>query len=52
MVANKLPDRPAEPWRIEPDKLDFEAYGLRCALRRSPLKTWCGYAGIPTGHAL
>lgn len=52
MVASKLPDSPAEPWDTEPDELDFEAYGLSCALRRGPRRTWCGYVGLPTTHPL
>lgn len=38
------------PWENEPDKLDFEASGLTCALRRGPGGHWCGYVAIPEGH--
>ncbi len=41
-----------KPWETEPDELDFEAFGLPCALRRGPVKAWCGYVGIPTKHPL
>lgn len=43
---------PTKPWETEPDELDFEAYGLPCALRRGPVKAWCGYVGIPPKHPL
>lgn len=36
----------------EPDKLDFQSHGLDCALRRGPMKHWCGYVAIPKGHPL
>lgn len=38
------------PWFSEANKVDFEADGLRCALRRGPLGHWCGYVGLPRLH--
>lgn len=40
------------PWTKEPDSADFEAHGLKCALRRGPVGAWCGYVGIPKEHPL
>jgi len=38
------------PWFREANSLDFEADGLKCAMRRGPLGSWCGYVGIPSSH--
>ena len=38
------------PWFTEDNKVDFVADGLRCALRRGPLGSWCGYVAIPKSH--
>jgi hypothetical protein len=38
------------PWWSEDNKVDFEADGLRCAMRRGPLGSWCGYVGVPKEH--
>ena len=39
------------PWENEPDTLDWEHAGLKCAIRRNPhLGHLCGYAGVPLGH--
>lgn len=42
--------RANEPWSQEPDRLDFEADGLKCAMRRGPFGHWCGYVGVPASH--
>lgn len=39
-------------WRIEPNHVDFEAHGLKCAMRRAGRGQWCGYVGVPTSHYL
>ena len=39
------------PWDDEPDADDFEACGLKCAMRRHVDDGhWCGYVGVPDGH--
>lgn len=38
------------PWSSEPDRLEFEASGLPCLLRRNDLGAWCGYVAVPRGH--
>lgn len=38
------------PWWSEDNKVDFEAEGFRCAMRRGPLGSWCGYVGVPKEH--
>lgn len=38
------------PWWREANSLDFEADGLKCAMRRGPLGAWCGYVGVPGNH--
>lgn len=41
------------PWVDEPDRLEFEAYGLPCLMRRNmQLGNWCGYVAVPPGHPL
>lgn len=40
------------PWETEPDSLDFQADGLRCAMRRGGFGIWCGYVGIDEDHPL
>lgn len=42
----------SKPWETEPDSIDFEAEGLRCAMRRSRNSSWCGYVGIGPEHPL
>lgn len=37
-------------WWNEANRVDFEAEGLSCAMRRGPLGTWCGYVGVPRSH--
>ncbi len=39
------------PWFREDNKVDFEADGFRCAMRRGPLGSWCGYVGVPSAHS-
>ena len=36
--------------KTEPDSVDFEHAGLKCALRRGPFGHWCGYVGILSSH--
>ena len=38
------------PWWTEDNKVDFEADGFKCAMRRGPLGSWCGYVGVPSTH--
>jgi hypothetical protein len=40
------------PWETEPDRLDFEADGLPCAMRRNDYGVWCGYVGVGPEHPL
>jgi len=58
-MSNKVSDKQSRikayvdgPWTNEPDHKDFEVDGIKCALRRGPWGSWCGYAGVPEGHAL
>ena len=37
-------------WETEPEKADFEAHGLKCAMRRNPAGAWCGYVGVNNTH--
>jgi len=38
------------PWWREANKVDFEAEGFKCALRRGPCGAWCGYVGVSKEH--
>lgn len=38
------------PWFQEDNRVDFEADGLQCAMRRGPLGSWCGYVRVPADH--
>lgn len=38
------------PWFQEDNRVDFEAEGFCCCMRRGPLGNWCGYVGIPATH--
>lgn len=38
------------PWWTEDNKVDFEAEDFKCAMRRGPLGSWCGYVGVPSNH--
>lgn len=38
------------PWFQEDNKVDFEAEGLQCAMRRGPIGHWCGYVAILANH--
>lgn len=41
------------PWMSEPDRLDFEAAGLRCSIvRHARHGHLCGYVAVPPGHPL
>lgn len=43
------------PWVGEPDKVQWkdDATGLDCLANRHPRSgNWCGYVGVPPGHAL
>lgn len=37
-------------WFREDNKVDFEADGFRCVMRRGPVGAWCGYVGVPKSH--
>ena len=39
-----------EKWKLEPEKSDFEAHGLKCAMRRNNSGSWCGYVGVDKNH--
>jgi hypothetical protein len=42
------------PWQTEPDELSWtdERTGLACHMQRHDITgTWCGYVGVPPGHA-
>ncbi len=39
-------------WDSEPDKLDFEAHDLKCAMRRNHMGAWCGYVRVGEDHPL
>ena len=42
-----------KPWLSEPDREEFDAYGLLCVVKRQPvLKILLGYVGIPRTHPL
>lgn len=39
------------PWQGEPDRVEFEAHGYPCLIRRVPvLGHFCGYVAVPPGH--
>jgi hypothetical protein len=38
------------PWFAEDNKVDFDAEGFKCCLRRGPMGSWCGYVGVPSTH--
>lgn len=44
---------PAGPWDGEPDKIQWEdpETKLACLAVRNRMGAWCGYVGLPTGHA-
>jgi hypothetical protein len=44
---------PAGPWDNEPDKMQWPdaATGLPCLAVRNAVGAWCGYVGVPPGHA-
>lgn len=41
---------PPGEWHDEPDRVDFEAHGFPCILKRAGMGAWCGYVGMPPGH--
>jgi len=41
---------PAGPWKDEPDRVEFEAYGFPCLITRQVTGHLCGYVGMPPGH--
>lgn len=44
---------PVGPWQTEPDRVEFEHAGFPCLMVRNSLGFhWCGYVGVPPGHAL
>lgn len=39
------------PWMDEPDRVEFQAYGLDCLLvRNHSMFQWCGYVGVSLDH--
>jgi hypothetical protein len=54
MTREEKLDRFGEgPWLDEPDRLEFEAFGLPCLITRNPLLgTLCGYVAVPPGHPM
>lgn len=40
------------PWDVEPIFKQFEAFGLRCEVKRMPQGHLCGYVYLPPGHPL
>jgi hypothetical protein len=44
------PQKTNKPWLNEPDRLEFEAHGFPCLIRRAPLGNLCGYVAVPVGH--
>lgn len=40
----------SQPWFQEDNRVDFQAEGFKCCMRRGPLGSWCGYVGIPPSH--
>lgn len=41
------------PWQEEPDRVEWESYGLPCLMVRDMnFGHWCGYAAVPLGHPL
>lgn len=50
---NKLRHWGEGSWVDEPDRMDFEAYGLPCLLLRQLTSGhWCGYVAVHPGHPL
>lgn len=45
---------PKGPWLTEPDHIYWinDESGYRCVMRRNLIGAWCGYVGVPPGHAL
>lgn len=41
-----------QPWLSEPNRVEFEAYGFPCLIRRTPAKILCGYVAVPPSHPL
>jgi hypothetical protein len=39
------------PWHDEPDKVQWVHADLDCLMVRSHHGNWCGYVGVPPGHA-
>jgi len=39
-------------WQHEPDRIEWRAFGFACLMLRNPHGgMWCGYVGLPPGHA-
>lgn len=38
------------PWANEPDRVEFEAHGFPCLIRRTDMGILCGYVAVPPGH--
>lgn len=43
--------QPGGPWMDEPDRVEFRHAGFPCILHRGGGGAWCGYVGLPPGHA-
>lgn len=43
---------PSGEWDTEGDRESFVCAGLDCIVLRNRLGAWCGYVGVPRGHAL
>ena len=41
------------PWNAEPDRVEWRSRsrGLVCLVTRNQVGAWCGYVGLPPGHA-
>jgi len=44
------PENILSPWESEPNEMDFDYAGLKCAMRRNHGGAWCGYVGLPKEH--
>ncbi len=38
------------PWKDEPDRVEFEAFGFPALIVRGPVGAPCGYVAVPPGH--
>lgn len=42
---------PAGPWDGEPDRIEWREGEFVCLMLRNRTGAWCGYVGVPPGHA-